>query len=140
MLDISPLLLLTTAGVFLVLLVVLNKVLYRPLLDFIDSRDTNIKRDMDRAGQNSSDVSSLEHEAQEILKEAKIKAAKIRENAVLEAKEKASAIVEARKAELESEYAEFLKELDADKKDLKDGLYASLPVFKDGVKTKLSQI
>jgi F-type H+-transporting ATPase subunit b len=140
MLDISPLLLLTTAVVFLVLLVVLNKVLYKPLLDFIDSRDAAIKRDMNSAGQNSSDVSALELEALDILKDAKHKAAKIREQAVSEAKDKAATLVEAKKLELDSHYAEFLKELDAEKQELKDGLYASLPSFKDGVKAKLGQI
>lgn len=140
MLDISPLLLLTTAGVFLVMLVVLNKILYKPLIDFMDSRDAAIKRDMESAGQNSADVSSMADEAEEILKNAKIEAAKIREKAVNEAKEKTGALVASKKSEIEESFAQFVKEIESEKEELKEALYASLPSFKDGVKAKLSQI
>lgn len=140
MLDISPVLLLVTTSVFLILLVLLNKILYRPLLEFIASRNDSIKRDFENAGKNASDVTAYYEEADKIILEAKAQAGKIRAAAIEEARTVAATKVEQRKAELEEEYAAFLKDLDAERTEFKNGLLAQMPLFKEGVKAKLSQI
>jgi len=58
MLDILPELLLVTGIVFLFLLFILNKTLYKPLLAFIDNRNNAINRDLENAGKNASDVAA----------------------------------------------------------------------------------
>ena len=140
MLDISPALLLVTGAVFFVLIVVLNKMLYKPLIGFIDNRNESIKRDLENAGKNTSDVEAYFKEADKIILEAKAEAGKIREAALNEAKEIAAKKVEQKQSELEEEYASFLKDLDAEKTDFSEGLAAQIPTFKDGIKAKLSQI
>ena len=90
MLDIIPALLLVTGTVFLVLLILLNKTLYKPLLEFIDNRNNSINRDLENAGKNASDVVAYYKEVETILSEGKMEAAKIREAALNEAKEKAA--------------------------------------------------
>ena len=97
MLDIIPALLLTTGTVFLVLLVILNKTLYKPLLEFIDNRNNSINRDLENAGKNASDVVAYYQEVEAILSEGKVEAAKIREAALTEAKEKAAKKIEQKK-------------------------------------------
>lgn len=94
MLDIIPALLLVTGTVFLVLLILLNKTLYKPLLEFIDNRNNSINRDLENAGKNASDVVAYYKEVETILSEGKMEAAKIREAALNEAKEKAAKKVE----------------------------------------------
>ena len=59
MLDIIPALLLVTGTVFLVLLILLNKTLYKPLLEFIDNRNNSINRDLENAGKNAGDSHSF---------------------------------------------------------------------------------
>ena len=140
MLDISPVLLLVTTSVFLILLITLNKILYRPLLEFITNRNDSIKRDLDDAGKNASDVSAYYNEADKIILEAKAEASKIRSAAYESAKSIASDKIEQRKAELDEEYAAFLKDLDAERTEFKNGLSAQMPIFKEGVKAKLGQI
>lgn len=140
MLDISPALLLVTGAVFFVLLIVLNKMLYKPLIGFIDSRNDSIKRDLENAGKNTSDVEAYFKEADQIILEAKAEAGKIREAALNEAKEIAAKKIEQKQSELEEEYASFLKDLDAEKTEFSEGLAAQVPTFKDGIKAKLSQI
>ena len=140
MLDISPVLLLVVAGIFLVLLVLLNKILYRPLLDFMHSRDESIKKDLQSLDKNSDEVKSLHEEAQSIISKAKAEAAKIRQEAYEGAKEMAEKKLELKKSELEKSYAAFCEELKAQKVELKNGLLAQMPLFKEGVKVKLSQI
>jgi len=140
MLDISPILLLVTGFVFFTLLILLNKILYRPLLEFIDNRNDSIKRDLKNAGKNTSDVEAYYKEADQIILEAKAQAGKIREVALNEAKEIAAKKVEQKQSELDEEYTSFLKELEAEKTEFQASLSASIPLFRDSIKQKLGNI
>lgn len=140
MLDISPILLLVTGSVFFILLIVLNKMLYKPLLTFIDNRNESIKRDLENAGKNTSDVEAYYKEADQIILAAKAEAGKIREVALSEAREIAAKKVEQKQSELEEEYALFLKDLSAEKTQFKDSLSVSIPLFRDTIKQKLNNI
>ena len=140
MLDISPILLLVTGFVFFTLLILLNKILYRPLLEFIDNRNDSIKRDLENAGKNTSDVEAYYKEADQIILTAKAEAGKIREAALSEAKEIAAKKVEQKQGELEEEYTLFLKDLEADKTEFQASLNANIPLFRDSIKQKLGNI
>ena len=140
MLDIIPALLLVTGTVFLVLLILLNKTLYKPLLEFIDNRNNSINRDLENAGKNASDVVAYYKEVETILSEGRIEAAKIKEAALGEAKEKASKKVEQKKSELETQSATFLKALESEKDEFKNALMLQMPLFKESVAAKLSNI
>jgi len=140
MLDISPILLLVTGFVFFTLLILLNKILYGPLLEFIDNRNNSIKRDLENAGKNTSDVEAYYKEADQIILEAKAQAGKIREAALSEAKEIAAKKVEQKQSELEEEYTSFLKDLEAEKIEFQASLSANVPLFRDSIKQKLGNI
>ena len=140
MLDIIPALLLVTGTVFLVLLIVLNKTLYKPLLEFIDNRNNSINRDLENAGKNASDVVAYYRDVETIISEGKMEAAKIREAALNEAKEKAYKKIEQKKSELEAQNVAFLKTLEVEKVEFKNGLLAQMPLFKESISAKLSQI
>ncbi len=140
MLDIIPALLLVTGTVFLVLLILLNKTLYKPLLEFIDNRNNSINRDLENAGKNASDVVAYYKEVETILSEGKMEAAKIREAALSEAKEKAAKRIEQKKSDLEVQSVVFFKALESEKDEFKNGLLAQMPLFKESVSAKLSHI
>lgn len=140
MLDISPIILLVTVIVFFGLLIILNKMLYRPLLEFIEKRNDLIERDLKNAGKNASDVESYYKEADQIILAAKAEAEKIREVALGEAKEVAAKRVEQKQSELEEKYATFLKDLDTDRIEFKESLSANIPLFRDSIKLKLGNI
>ena len=140
MLDIIPALLLVTGTVFLVLLILLNKTLYKPLLEFIDNRNNSINRDLENAGKNASDVVAYYQEVEAILSEGKVEAAKIREAALTEAKEKAAKKIEQKKSDLEVQSAVFLKALESEKDEFKNGLLAQMPLFKESIAAKLNHI
>ena len=138
--DISPILLLVTVVVFFTLLIVLNKILYKPLLTFIDNRNESIERDLENAGRNTSDVEAYYKEADQIILEAKAEAGKIREAALSEAREIAAKKVEQKQSELEEEYTLFLKDLSAEKIEFTESLSAKIPLFRDSIKQKLGNI
>ncbi len=140
MLDIIPALLLVTGVVFLVLMILLNKTLYKPLISFMEHREKSIKKDMENAGKNSDEVEAFKQEAQEIILRAKTEANKIKESALVLAKDEAIKRYEAKKSELEEQYSQFLQKLDAQRVELKETLRKELPLFRSSVKTKLDQI
>lgn len=140
MLDIQPLLLLFTAVVFLGLMVFLNKTVYRQLLAFMENRDDVIEKDRKHANKNESDINAYEEEAKAIILEAKSQIGKKRADEIAKVKEEIEKKIEIKKSELEEEYELFQKKLHEEAKDLKNGLLAQMPLFKEGVKAKLNQL
>jgi len=140
MLDINPLLLGITIVVFLILIAVLNSLLFKPLFNYMEERDASIKNDQDKVGNNDSEIAELTAEAQNIVNEAKLEAAAIREKVVAEAKELAESKIEAKRAELANDKAEFEKSLAETREELKNTLLSQVPLYKEAVKAKFSQI
>ena len=140
MLDISWMLVVATFIVFVSLIAVLNGSLYNPLLSFMNKRDADIKRDLDKAGSNDDEVSELLAKAESIVTNAKLEAAVLREKVIADAKELVEKKLEAKRAELAKEYEEFERSLEASRDQLKSELSLQVPVFKEAVEAKLNQI
>ena len=140
MLDINPLLLSITIVVFLILIAVLNSLLFKPLFTYMEERDASIKADQDRVGNNDDEIAALTAQAASIVNEAKLEAAAIREKVVAEAKELAESKIEAKRAELAKDKLEFEKSLAESREELKTTLMSQVPLYKEAVKAKFSQI
>ncbi|WP_324170826.1 FoF1 ATP synthase subunit B' [Sulfurimonas sp.] len=140
MLDINPILLLATFVVFLSLIAVLNSWLYNPLFSFMNKRDEDIKKDLQKVGNNDDEINALYLEAESIVNNAKLEASALREKVIEDAKELADSKLDAKHAELASEYLEFEQSLAESKEQLVSDLMSQVPLFKDAVKAKFSQI
>ena len=140
MLDINPILLLATFVVFVSLIAVLNSWLYNPLFSFMNKRDEDIKRDLDKVGSNDDEIATLTEKAESIVITAKLEAAALREKVIADAKALAESKLEAKRAELASEYSEFEQSLAKSQNELTSDLMSQVPVFKEAVKAKFSQI
>ncbi len=140
MLDINPILLLVTFVVFLSLIAVLNSWLYNPLFSFMNKRDEDIKKDLEKVGSNDDEINELTSKAESIVMNAKLEAAALREKVIADAKELADSKLEAKRAELAKEYLEFEQSLAKSKEQLTSDLIAQVPVFKKAVEAKFSQI
>ncbi len=140
MLDISPVLLLSSGIIFLLVVARLNSCLFKPILKHMDERSASIKKDMEDAKSNSSDVDGLLVEANDIIAKAKKEAAAIREQAYKEAKDSADVKLASAKLNLEAKSAEFAKNLQEETQALKDSLLSSMPQFNESLKNKLSSI
>ncbi|BFU77260.1 hypothetical protein ALC152_04750 [Arcobacter sp. 15-2] len=140
MLDISPILLLSSGLVFLLVLARLNSCLYKPLFKHMDDRDSQIKTDMANAKANGADVDGMLAEAKEIIANAKKEAFSIREKARLEATDVSEEKLNIAKVKIENDYNDFLKTLQNEKVSLENSLVSQLPLFKEGLKAKLSSI
>jgi F-type H+-transporting ATPase subunit b len=140
MLDINPLLLSITIVVFLILIAVLNSLLFKPLFNYMNERDASIKNDLDKVGNNDAEIAELTAQAHKIVNDAKLEAAALREKVIAEAKELAESKIEAKRAELAQDRAEFEKSLAQSRENLKSSLLSQLPLYREAVKAKFSQI
>jgi F-type H+-transporting ATPase subunit b len=140
MLDISPILLVSTLIVFLILIALLNSWLYNPLINYMNARDAGIKKDLADVSDGGSEIADLEKRAEKIINDAKLEAMALRERVVADAKELAESKLEAKRAEMASEYLEFKESLQKEQAVLRESLLAQVPMFKETVKAKLSQI
>jgi F-type H+-transporting ATPase subunit b len=140
MLDISPILLGVTLVVFLILIAILNSLLYVPLLSYMNKRDADIKKDLQQVGSNGDEVNEIISKAEQIVMDAKLEAAALREKVIADAKELAQSKLEAKRAEMASEYLEFEQKLAQEREELNNVLLSQAPLFKEAIKAKFNQL
>jgi len=140
MLDISPILLVSSAIIFLIVLKQLNSMLYQPLFKHMEDRTESIAKDLELAKSNVADVENMYKDAQGIIAKAKQEASSIREKAYTEARAEGDSKLSATKAELESKFVQFEKNLKDDTMNLKAALLEKMPEFKEKVSAKISSI
>ncbi len=140
MLDISPVLMASSAIIFLLVLARLNSCLFKPLLKHMDERSESIQKDLDDAKNNAADVDGMLAEANEVIAAAKKEAAAIREKAQSEAQGVAAGELDVAKSKMEAKYNDFISELDGEIKSLKDTLSSQMPLYKESLKAKVSSI
>ncbi len=139
MLDIHLPLMVFVFVVLMTLLFLLNRILFKPLIGFMDERNQSIAKDLESSKNLSGDSEELHAKAMQIISDAKTEAATIRQKAIDEAKLVAQGKIDAKQKELEATYDSFAQNLAKEKNALKDALLAQMPQFKDGIKAKLSK-
>jgi len=140
MLDIHLPLMLFVLVLFLTLLVLLNNMLFQPLLKFMDDRDNSIAKDLKAAKSLGGNTDELNAKADENISNAKNEAATIRQSAVDAEKTVAEQKVEAKQSELDKEYGKFVEKLSSEKENLKESLLTQMPLFKESLKAKFSEL
>ena len=139
-LEVDPLMFGITLAVFLLMIVLLNKWLFKPMLTYMEDRDASIKSDLAEASGNDSEIRTLEAKAVSIIDEAKLEAAQLRQKMLEDAKLLASSKVEAKRSELESEYKTFTVDLEKERASLNTSLLSQKVELQDALKSKFSQI
>lgn len=125
---------------FLVLVYLLNNILYKPLLHFMDTREDLIKRDSEGIQENITDIKALRDEMEEILKNAKKEAAIIKNKAHENAKRNVEIKIAQKKEELERKYNDFVANLWSERDVLKTSLSLQIPIFKQNLQAKLEKL
>jgi F-type H+-transporting ATPase subunit b len=89
---------------------------------------------------NSSEIEELKAKAEEVITKAKSEAAALRAKTVEESKLLSLSKIEAKKEELEEAYKAFLDSLKKEEEELRSELISQMPLFKESLKAKFSQI
>ncbi len=140
MLDISLGMLIFVAVLFLGLVYLLNEMLYKPLLTFMDKREKSIRDDLAKADKSDDEIEKDLQDADAKISNAKIEASKIREDAMIKAKEVASKALAEGKESFEDKYASFVNRLSKDQVALKKSISSNLSSYQDGISTKIKNI
>ncbi|WP_086268149.1 FoF1 ATP synthase subunit B' [Campylobacter devanensis] len=140
MLQIDPPLLLITLVIFLGLIFVLNSILYKPLLGFIDDRNKSIKNDEESVSKNASDTGNYEAQIEKIIGDARAEAQAKKHAALSEAKERVATKVAIKKESLEADFDSFMAGLADRKAELKSNLTAKIPELKSTLVGSLSKM
>ncbi len=140
MLDLNLWLMIFVAALFLGLVYILNKILYKPLMMFMDKREKSIRDDMASSTKNSDDIDDLLNQANEKISIAKSEAAVIKEDATNKAKNDALKKLEQSTAKIEGEYTSFLQQLSKDKISLKKSVSANVASYQNDIKIKIKNI
>ena len=138
MIDISWQLLLTEAGIFLLLLWLLNTMLFKPLVKHMDDRKKSIKDNMESVNDNSSEATGLLDEAAAIVSAAKKEAHDAREKLIGEARELSESRLTLEREKNEKELEAFFETLGKEREELKNTLLGQAPLFKEAIKAKLA--
>jgi len=140
MLDISFSLVAFMIVLFLALIYVLNTMMYKPLLDFMQKRDESIANDIASIEGNDSEISELEAKANETISKAKQEASEIKASMISKVKDELSSKFEEKKSALEKELDNFLVALGEKKEILKSELEANLAQYKEAVEAKIKSV
>ncbi|EAH4570727.1 MULTISPECIES: FoF1 ATP synthase subunit B' [Campylobacter] len=138
--DVHFSIMIATGVIFLLMIAILNSMLYKPLIKFMDSRDLTIKNDEEKMKKNSDDVSNVESELEKIHIQTRDEINQIKAKAIEEAKIKQEKELSTRKRELEDQMLVFLKSLREKEKELKEEMRLKMPEFKQSFKDSLSKI
>jgi F-type H+-transporting ATPase subunit b len=140
MLDLIPSLMVFVLLIFFFLIYQLNNKLYEPLIRFMDDREETIAKDLAAARNLSSDSDELQAKARANLEAARSEAARIRQEAIEKVKAANAEALEAKQKSLEAEYQQFRLRLEEERESLKSSVLSQLPLIKESLKAKFSQI
>nr|WP_321318241.1 F0F1 ATP synthase subunit B' [uncultured Campylobacter sp.] len=140
MLEIDPKLLGITVVVFLVMIYLLNVILYKPILSFVDSRNESIANEEKELLKYGNDTKKYEEECATILASARDEVSKLKAAAIQSANEASKSKIDAERARLEADYKEFEAGLKTEQEALKVALSDNLPIIKTEIKSVLSKL
>lgn len=140
MLEIDKELLLLTVIVFLALIYLLNKILFKPVLNFVDVRDQGIIESEKDVANYGKDIKKYQDESAAILAKAREEVNAIKAEAIQIANDESKAKIEHRRSELDQEYKEFEDALKVENEELKVELRKNLVDIKVALKSKLSNL
>ena len=140
MLEIDPKLLGITVVVFLVMIYLLNVILYKPILSFVDNRNVSIANEEKELSKYSNDTKKYEEECAAILASARDEVSKLKAAAIQSANELSKSKIDAERARLEADYKEFEVSLKTEQEALKVALSDNLPIIKTEIKSVLSKL
>lgn len=140
MLDIQPIWLLVLAINFFVLLLVLNAILFKPLLEIFKKREDTVKGDLDgaknMADKREAGIIGLNRELAESRTKAKETFEALRGEGVIKQKEAVSAT----EAEAVSMIEKARTEIKAEAEKARAGLRADIDKFSDEIVRKLVKV
>lgn len=138
--SVNPYLMLLVFVCFIVLLVLLNQWLYKPLLKFMDDRDAMINKDLHDIKGSAQEIAEIEKQIANVLGGAQKEAKTIIDKATAQARALSESTIAQKKQELDAKMVEFHKELAIEQENLKKELLSHIGEYKQSIQAKLQQV
>ncbi|WP_104638673.1 F0F1 ATP synthase subunit B family protein [Helicobacter bizzozeronii] len=125
---------------FIVLMWLLHLWVYQPLLANMDGREGSMQKDRQFIDNTTEEIASSKQEAKSLLREARLQADKILQDALQQARSNYEVVLAQKEEELNKDYKRFTTQLKESKSNLKLQLLQDLPTLEASLKLKISQM
>ena len=122
---------------FIILVAILGRYAYKPMLKVLDARKERIQNDLDSAAASKADAAKLKESYEEQLRNAQVKAQEIVNQAVKEAKAKAQEQIEAAHIAIEQEKENATKQIERERKDALNDLKTQVAILSCDIAAKI---
>lgn len=122
---------------FIILVAILGRYAYKPMLKVLDARKERIQNDLDSAAASKADAVKLKESYEEQLRNAQVKAQEIVNQAVKEAKAKAQEQIEAAHIAIEQEKENATKQIERERKDALNDLKTQVAILSCDIAAKI---
>lgn len=123
--------------VFIITMYFMNRLVFKPLISFMDAREAKINNDLKNAGMNTDEIAVIEEEIQKTIRDAKVQAHNLIEEEVRNARENAKNNVEKVQAENKVKLDSFIVQLQSNREAFKKQVIANLPELEEVLKDKI---
>lgn len=138
--DIALSTMLATAVIFLVVIFILNVLLYKPLLKFMDERAVSIDNDEKKVKDNFEEMTNFGEELTKIKQDTRDEINAIKQKATAQARSLADEEIQKKKDELEQKMQAFTTQLLQEKNELEHELKLRLPLWQESLRKKIKEL
>lgn len=138
--DIALSTMLATAVIFLAVIFILNVLLYKPLLKFMDERAVSIDNDEKKVKDNFEEMTNFGEELTKIKQDTRDEINAIKQKATAQARSLADEEIQKKKDELEQKMQAFTTQLLQEKNELERELKLRLPLWQESLRKKIKEL
>lgn len=138
--DIALSTMLATAVIFLAVIFILNVLLYKPLLKFMDERAVSIDNDEKKVKDNFEEMTNFGEELTKIKQDTRDEINAIKQKATAQARSLADEEIQKKKNELEQKMQAFTTQLLQEKNELEHELKLRLPLWQESLRKKIKEL
>lgn len=138
--DIALPTMLATAVIFLAVIFILNVLLYKPLLKFMDERAVSIDNDEKKVKDNFEEMTNFGEELSKIKQDTRDEINAIKQKATAQARSLADEEIQKKKDELEQKMQAFTTQLLQEKNELEHELKLRLPLWQESLRKKIKEL
>ena len=138
--DIALPTMLATAVIFLAVIFILNVLLYKPLLKFMDERAVSIDTDEKKVKDNFEEMTNFGEELTKIKQDTRDEINAIKQKATAQARSLADEEIQKKKDELEQKMQAFTTQLLQEKNELEHELKLRLPLWQESLRKKIKEL
>lgn len=140
MLDVNPILVVFSGVTFLIMLLILNSILYKPMIAFMSDRDSNLNTNQDSIIACENSIKHNQEQYEEIMHNAYVESEHIIDLARKEASQKADVKIQDAITSLDKEYVVFQSDLNNAKNDLEKSIIANESELSQAISSKLKNL